>query len=74
MRKVMKLTKNRESDVSKQDQYESFLEDLKLKIVASQSKALSYVNKELIQLYWNIGKSIVEKQQENVTTQHLEFL
>src|SRR3989339_816604 len=50
----MKLIKNKE--------YESFLQDLTSQIIASQSKALIAVNKELMQLYWNIGKSIVEKQ------------
>ncbi len=50
----MKLIKNQE--------YQLFLQDLKSKIVTSQSNALHYVNKELINLYWNIGKNIVEKK------------
>ena len=58
----MKLPKNREVEIAKQDQYKSFLNDLTSQIITSQSKALIAVNKELMQLYWNIGKSIVEKQ------------
>ncbi len=44
--------------------YASFLEQLKKKVQQSQLKAALAVNSELIQLYWDIGKSIVEKQEE----------
>lgn len=44
--------------------YDSFLNDLKVRIRSAQVKALLSVNRELVQLYWSIGKSIVE-QQEN---------
>lgn len=42
--------------------YVSLLEQLKKKIQNSQLKAALAVNSELIQLYWEIGKAIVEKQ------------
>jgi isocitrate dehydrogenase kinase/phosphatase len=44
-------------------EYISFLTEVKERIRDSQYKALKSVNKELIQLYWDIGRMIVEKQQ-----------
>jgi len=45
-------------------EYFKFLNDLKNKIKQSQYQAYRTVNKELISLYWDIGKSIVEKQEK----------
>lgn len=42
--------------------YRLWLESLKTKILQSQIKAAISVNRELILLYWEIGKQIVEKQ------------
>ena len=42
----------------------SFVKEIKTKILSSQYKALKKVNSELIRLYWDIGKSIVEKQEQ----------
>lgn len=42
--------------------YKEFLEDIKKRIREAQGKASLSVNKELILLYWSIGKSILEKQ------------
>lgn len=44
--------------------YKSFLEEIKEKIYQSQYKALKAVNTELITLYWELGKSIIEKQKQ----------
>jgi len=44
--------------------YKDFLADIKQRIRDAQYSAMKAVNKEQIQLYWNIGKSIVEKQNE----------
>ena len=44
---------------------EDFIKDIKEKIRQSQYNAFKSVNKELINLYWEIGKSISEKQKEN---------
>lgn len=41
-----------------------FVKDIKTKILSSQYEALKVVNKELIGLYWDIGKNIVEKQEQ----------
>ena len=40
--------------------YSELLEDLKTRIRSAQQKAALAVNHELIQLYWHIGKSVVE--------------
>lgn len=42
--------------------FKDFVSDIKSKIKSSQYEALKSVNKELINLYWSIGKSIVERQ------------
>jgi len=43
-------------------EFNTFVKDIKQKILSKQYEALKAVNKELISLYWDIGKSIVEKQ------------
>ncbi|MCD4768229.1 MAG: DUF1016 N-terminal domain-containing protein, partial [Methanosarcinales archaeon] len=45
-------------------EYQAFLKDIKNRIRQSQYEALKAVNVELIQLYWDIGKSIIKKQQQ----------
>ena len=45
-------------------EYVQFLNELKIKIRQAQYQAYRAVNKELINLYWDIGKSIVEKQEK----------
>lgn len=42
--------------------FSDFVIEIKQKILLAQYAALKAVNKELITLYWEIGKSIVEKQ------------
>ena len=44
--------------------YPALLEDIKSRIRSSQIKAALSVNRELIELYWHIGKSIVERQRK----------
>jgi len=46
-----------------QPDYRSWLVELKLTIKQSQIKAALSVNSELIRLYWDMGRQIVEKQQ-----------
>ena len=45
-------------------EYKTFLKEIKARIYKAQYDALKAVNKELIQLYWDIGKSIVAKQEK----------
>jgi predicted nuclease of restriction endonuclease-like (RecB) superfamily len=50
------------NEISKSN-YESLLGDVIQRIREAQYNALKAVNKELISLYWDIGKMIVERQQ-----------
>src|SRR3989344_7123615 len=50
----MNLTKNSE--------YLSLLAEIKNKVKSAQIKAAISVNRELLKLYWDIGKTIAEKQ------------
>jgi len=45
-------------------EYKTFLKEIKERIHRAQYDALKSVNKELINLYWDIGKSIVAKQEK----------
>ena len=45
-------------------EFTTFVKDIKDKILSSQYEALKKVNKELIELYWNIGQDILKKQKE----------
>ena len=45
-------------------EYSEFLRSIKDRIVRTQIRAITAVNTELIQLYWSIGKDILQKQQE----------
>ncbi len=49
----------------KSKNYNQFLITIKDKIRSAQYAALSAVNKELINLYWSIGKDILEQQEKN---------
>ena len=42
--------------------YFNWIQDIKFRIRSAQLKASVAVNTEMIRLYWDIGKSIVEKQ------------
>jgi len=50
-------------DITNKDSYVKLLEGIKSEILQSGLKAHFAVNKELIMLYWNIGKRILEKQE-----------
>ncbi len=51
--------------LSASQEYKKWLSKLKSKIKSSQIKAALSVNSELIKLYWEIGKMIVDKQKES---------
>lgn len=52
------------TDVISSQEYKIFVKSIKDRILSSQYEALKKVNKALINLYWNIGKDIVLKQEE----------
>jgi hypothetical protein len=44
--------------------YSALFEEIKSRIHTAQIKAAISVNRELIELYWSIGRSIVERQRK----------
>lgn len=62
---------NKGSEISKRDgseligeaSYAELLADIRARIAASRTKASSAVNRELIQLYWEIGREILRRQE-----------
>lgn len=46
------------------EDYKQFLQILKARVAQAQYQALKAVNKELISLYWDIGRTITEKQEQ----------
>jgi len=44
-------------------EYRRFVEDLKARVISARISAAQAVNSDLILLYWDIGRGIVEKQQ-----------
>ena len=44
--------------------YPAVLGEIKERIRSAQYEALKAVNRELVSLYWDIGRMIVERQQE----------
>jgi predicted nuclease of restriction endonuclease-like (RecB) superfamily len=51
--------------VTKLEGYAQLLKDLKARIQAARTQAALAVNRELIALYWDMGKMIVERQQQH---------
>ena len=46
------------------DGYSEFLKDLKARILLAQRRAILSVNRELVILYWQIGRDILKRQSE----------
>lgn len=53
------------SEISTTKAYAHLLTDIKKRILSAQYDALRAVNRELITLYWDIGKMIVDQQQRH---------
>ena len=66
MTKKLGVAEMNKEDLSimKDDEYKKFISILKEKVRSSQLKAAIKVNYELLDLYWNLGKEIVEKQKQ----------
>jgi len=63
MTKSKKTISKRQSIVS--TDYAKFVTQLKKKIRSAQFKAALAVNRELIRLYWDIGREVVERQEKD---------
>lgn len=53
-----------ESVVPTLPEYRRFIEDLKKRIVSARISAARAINRDLVLLYWDIGRGIVEKQRD----------
>ena len=53
------------SDIVKKTEYRDWLRDLKQQIKTGQIKAALSVNSQMIMLYWDLGRQIVEKQENS---------
>lgn len=51
-------------DISKDNKYNSLLEAIGFEYKRSKQSVLKTINKELVKTYWNIGKYIVEYEQD----------
>lgn len=60
----MKKSVKKENDFSIQEYAATFAE-IKKQIKEAQVKAILSVNKELLALYWFIGKMVVEREQKD---------
>jgi hypothetical protein len=45
--------------------YLSFVREIKDRVVSARISAARAINRELIHLYWDIGKAIVEQQKKH---------
>jgi predicted nuclease of restriction endonuclease-like (RecB) superfamily len=67
IRKVAQVDKERIQSISKnalgRQDYDTFLQDLKTRIRQAQVRAALSVNRELVLLYWQIGRDILERQE-----------
>src|SRR3954466_5232942 len=52
-------------DLEQTNNYKQVLQAIKERVLQAQYDALKVVNKELIQLYWDIGRMIVEQQEQH---------
>lgn len=53
---------NNNTNVSETQEYSRFLSEIKSRIPSAQYEAMKAVNKEMIALYWELGKRIYEQQ------------
>lgn len=71
MRKTIEeITKGRQTEemmneITQFSEYKDWLSNLKQEIKQRQSKAVLAINSELIMLYWDLGRQILEKQKNN---------
>ena len=52
------------AEIINSDNFRNFVKDIKERILSAQYNAFKKVNLELINLYWSIGKDIIDKQKQ----------
>lgn len=63
---VAELERNVMKEIIHTLEYKDFVNSIIQKIQNAQYESLKLVNKNLIQLYWDIGKEICERQKDMV--------
>lgn len=56
------MNKMTEQNIMTSTDYQRFLEELKVRVVSARISAARAVNRDLVLLYWDIGRKIIEKQ------------
>src|ERR1700733_6076583 len=57
------MKSTRETTVVTSPEYRRFIEDLRMRVLSSRISAARALGREIILLYWDIGRGIVERQQ-----------
>lgn len=57
------MKQSRDTHLTLSTDFRQFVTDLKSRIASARLSAARRVNSELVTLYWDIGRGIVEKQQ-----------
>jgi predicted nuclease of restriction endonuclease-like (RecB) superfamily len=60
----LRVTSSPDTSGSAAQSYEEFLEDIKGRIRSAQARAARAINAELIEVYWQIGREILRRQQQ----------
>src|SRR3972149_1129197 len=58
------MKKSTDKDLAITEEYRQFITDMKARITAARLSAARSVNREMILLYWDIGKAIADKQEK----------
>ena len=56
------MTKAKDTSLLTSPDYRHFIEELKTRVLSARLSAARAVNQDMILLYWDIGRGIVEKQ------------
>lgn len=63
-----------DSEIIDSDETQKLYTDIKILINQSKNKIFKTVNTEMINLYWNIGKLIIDIQERNPRAKYGDFL
>ena len=55
---------NKRSALPVPDDYPQVLDQIKHQVRSARQRALTQANQEMVELYWAIGKTILERQQQ----------
>jgi len=70
----MQDKKIKNEDIINEKEISNLYNNIKQLIVQSRNRVYKTINNEMINLYWNIGKMIVEKQEGNIRAKYGDYL